>query len=160
MPELIQVEGLAEVKAALARFDQKVQDKANRAGLQAAGRVMQAAVTERAPVLDERTAKSTALPPGALKSDIEMSVRKRDNLRFALIQPGKLTYHVVRWVEYGHRLVKGGYSSRKRGKMQGHGRQVGDVPAHPFIRPAFEAAAAPAVQAYVGAIQGELKGKV
>ena len=44
-------------------------------------------------------------------------------------------------VEYGHRQVTGGRLARRRspifGRSAGPGRQVGTVPPHPFVRPAF-----------------------
>jgi Bacteriophage HK97-gp10, putative tail-component len=117
-----------------------------RRAVRAGGRVVQAAITEAAP---ERPAlpSGTALPPGALKNDIEVHVaREKDGSVSAYIEPGKLTMHVARWVEYGHRQVAGGYSRKTAEAVEGGnaifsgpGQHVQDVPAHPFIRPAFEA---------------------
>lgn len=66
---------------------------------------------------------STALPPFAVRRDL--AVRPLDNNAGWLVGPGPRTAYVVRWLEFGHRLV--------RGK-----RQVGTVEPHPFIRPAFD----------------------
>jgi len=56
------------------------------------------------------------------------------------IAAGKLTAHVARWVEYGHRMIRGGRSRLlPNGKTRGPGKQIGFVDAHPFIRPAYEA---------------------
>jgi HK97 gp10 family phage protein len=157
MADLVRVEGLDGVKAALDKFDAKVQDHAMRTGLRAAGAVMQGAVGAAAPVLDERTAGSNALPVGALKSDITLQVTRKDGVLMAIVQPGKLTYYVARWVEYGHMLVKGGRLSMKRGKLQGSGKTIGHVPAHPFIRPAFDATVGTSVQAFAAALKEDLK---
>lgn len=46
--------------------------------------------------------------------------------------------HKALWVEFGHRMV-----GHKPGK-----KQVGQVPAHPFIRPAFDASANKAIEAF------------
>lgn len=51
-----------------------------------------------------------ALPVGALKADVTLEVRRESGLLMAVVGPGKLTAHVARWVEYGHRRVRGGYS--------------------------------------------------
>jgi hypothetical protein len=81
------------------------------------------------------------LPDGALKSDITVTThRYKDGTPYVTVQPGKYTARVAQWVEYGHRLVRGGYSKvLKNGKTRGIGKVIGDVAAHPFIRPAYEA---------------------
>ncbi len=75
----------------------------------------------------------------------------------AVVRPGHFTQHVARWVEYGHRTVKGGYSSYKRGRLQGRGKQIGDVPAHPFIRPGFEEARAAATEVTILTLREEIE---
>jgi Bacteriophage HK97-gp10, putative tail-component len=117
-------------------------DRIIRHAMKAGGRVVQTAITEAAPVRTDAWS-GTALPPGALKNDIEVHVAKEsDGSISAYIAPGKLTRHVARFVEYGHRLVRGGRSRRGAGILgqgfSGSGSVVGQVPAHPFIRPAFE----------------------
>lgn len=117
-----------------------------RKAVTAGGKVLQAAIAERAPELDSpESPGSDALPPGALKSDIELHafVVKEGASASAVIEPGKFTKHVARWVEYGHRLVRGGYNrvidkGPSKGKTRGKGSVVGEVEAHPFIRPAVE----------------------
>ncbi len=102
--------------------------------------VYQAAVMGAAP---ERPAlpSGTALSPGALKSDVIISKARSTGGPIYLVGFGKLTRHVAWWVEFGHRLVKGGYSKvTKNGKLRGPGREIGNVAAHPFFRSAFEAA--------------------
>jgi hypothetical protein len=122
------------------------------------GRVFQAAVRSRAPVRLPFPSGS-ALPPGALAADIEIRFGRNDEgLPAAIIAPGKFTAHVARWVEYGHRQIRGGYNriikvGKYAGKQRGTGREVGEpVPEHPFIRPAYEAAREPAVQVTCDAI--------
>jgi HK97 gp10 family phage protein len=153
MAEMIHIEGLENVKAELAKFDATVQERAMRAGLRAAGTVFQAAVQERAPERPELPS-GTALPIGALAADITLSVTKRDGVLMAIVQPGRLTSHVARWVEYGHRLVRGAPNKKGRG---GPGSVVGNVPAHPFIRPAFEAERGAAMEAFAVGLASELK---
>lgn len=81
------------------------------------------------------------LPPGALKNDIVIRFLKdAAGAISAKVGPAKLTAHVARWVEYGHRIVRGGRNRIKaNGKQYGNGVANGEVPAHPFIRPAYEA---------------------
>ena len=101
------------------------------AGLRAGGEVFQAAIAERAPERPDLPS-GTALPPGALKTDIELHRGRSDEgLPAVIVSPGKYTQHVARWVEYGHRLVRGGYNKKGKG---GPGKEVGSVAAYPFIR--------------------------
>lgn len=117
-----------------------------RKALKAGGAVIQAAIVERAPVLLEpESPGSDALPPGAIKSDIIVKITVAQGGGTAIIEPGKFTLHVARWVEYGHRMVRGGYSrvigkGPNAGKLRGPGKELErPVPPYPFIRPAVEA---------------------
>ncbi len=150
----IHIEGLDQVKAELARFDVKVQEQAMRAALNAGGAVFQAEVQSRAPERPDLPS-GTALPPGALAADIVRRTQKLSSgVMAVIVGPGRLTRHVARWVEYGHRLVRGGRNRKGRG---GPGRVVGSVPSHPFIRPAFEAAEGAAVEAFAEGLKAELR---
>lgn len=110
--------------------------------VRAGAKVFRDEMVRRAPVLSKKTAGSNALAPGALKDDIGIRM-KADALGMAEahVGPGKKTAYVAGFVEYGHRLVKGGQSKvLVSGKTRGSGVQVGEVRAYPFARPAFEAA--------------------
>lgn len=50
--------------------------------------------------------------------------------------------HKANWVEYGHRMV-----GHKPGKAD-----LGEVPPHPFMRPAFEASADAAIEAFTDSL--------
>ncbi|MCU1251533.1 MAG: phage protein gp10 family [Edaphobacter sp.] len=134
----ISIEGLSDLQAKLDDLSTKAAERAIRAALRAGAAVEQAAIIERAPVKD---GTGGMLPEGALKSDIVVKMtRDEQGTILAVVGPAKLTKHVARWVEYGHRNVRGGVSRLLRnGKSKGPGSQIGDVPAHPFIRPAYEA---------------------
>ncbi len=138
----ITFEGMPEFTRYMQDLAGPVVERIARHAMRAGGRVIQAAITEDAPVRTDAWS-GTALPPGALKSDITLKVVKEpDGSISAIIAPGARSRHVAKFVEYGHRLVKGG-KSRKRGgtlgqSYVGSGGVVGEVPAHPFIRPAFE----------------------
>jgi hypothetical protein len=145
-----QIVGLKELDAKLSELQTTTATRVINEGLMAGGRIFQAAVMARAP--ERPTLPSgTALPPGALKLDIEVH-RSHDpeGLPAVIVAPGKFTRHAARWVEYGHRLVKGGYNKLlASGKKRGPGKEIGDVPAYPFIRPGYEAAREEAVGATV-----------
>jgi HK97 gp10 family phage protein len=133
----IQLEGLSELQAKLDELSTKQADAAIRKALKAGGEIERAAISERAPIKDTT---GGSLPDGALANDIVVKINRSDqgNL-YAVVGPDKYTAWVARFVEYGHRLVRGGRSRLlKNGKTRGPGTQVGTVPEHPFIRPAFE----------------------
>ncbi len=116
------------------------------------------AIAARAPVRPDLPS-GTALPQGALANDIVLrAYTDSDGRECVSVQPGKLTDHVAGWVEFGHRLVQGGYSrmDRKTGKTRGPGKEAGQVPAHPFFRPGTEES----VEAAVSAIQESLSADV
>jgi HK97 gp10 family phage protein len=127
--------GFAEVERSLEEMGQSLGEQICRKALRAGGNVMKAAIAANAPVRPPLPS-GTALPPGALQSDITVIVSKDAPDSFsAWIEPGKETIHVARWVEWGHRLVRG--KTRKRKNLKG--KEIGDVVAHPYIRPAFDA---------------------
>jgi len=133
------------------RLGPKGMDRVVRAGAQ----VFQEAVEAAAPVLDHRTANSTALDPGALKAGIGTRLRHNAvGTAEARVGPvGKEVRHVARWVEYGHRLVKGGYSKVTAKGTRGPGVEIGEVRAHPFIRPAYESARGAAEEAMIAEVE-------
>ncbi|HKD60548.1 MAG TPA: hypothetical protein VKB47_08810 [Terracidiphilus sp.] len=156
-------EGLAEIEQKLKGLATKDAQRIVRAGCMAGGRVLQEAITERAPERPDLPS-GDALPPGALARDIVVHFgRDLQGLPAAIVAPGKYTRHVAMWVEYGHRMIKGGYNRLVRnGLGRGPGRRIkldtatGDVPAHPFIRPGYEASRGTAVTAAIAAVRKEL----
>ena len=119
----------------------KVMAKAFREGAQ----VYQAKVSERAPERPELPS-GTALPVGALKSDVVIRKAPSNDGPIYEVTFGSETIHVADWVETGHRLVLGGYSKEvikngeHTGKYRGPGKEVAQVEPHPFFREAFEEA--------------------
>lgn len=161
----VHIEGLHELDAKLAELGGDKAKKVVDAALRAGGKVFLEAVTAAAP---ERapTPSGTALPPGALAHDIGMRLGKNDEgLPAEIIAPGRATEHVARFVEYGHRIVRGGYSKAtyRHGRFVGYlgpGRQLRDeggelmeVQPYPFIRPAYEASVNGAIDAFVAALK-------
>ena len=158
MPMSLKVTGYKETAAEFRLMREVVQGQANRAAVRAGAHTILEAIVERTPVLDRRSPLSSALEPGALKDDMGIKMDPVDKLGFlrAWIGPRKLG-HVAYWVEVGHRLVKSGYSSMKRGKLQGTGHQIGDVPAKPFVRPGYEASASQSLLSYATELQKQLQ---
>lgn len=131
----ITTQGFPELERTLEEMGHSLGEQICRKSLRAGGQLIKAAIAANAPVRPDLPA-GTALPPGALQSDVQVTVSKDKNLPdsfSAWIEPGKETIHVARWVEWGHRLVRG--KSRKGSSVN----VIGDVPAHPYIRPAFDA---------------------
>lgn len=140
MPLELQINGLAQMEARAQMIYEQMRGDATRKAVREGGKIVRAEMRAAAPILDHKTAHSTAQEPGALKGDIRMAVHgPTDGISESLVGPGSKTSHVAYWVEYGHRLVKGGYSKLlKSGRVRGPGHAIGNVPAHPFLRPAFE----------------------
>ncbi|WP_213805758.1 HK97-gp10 family putative phage morphogenesis protein [Granulicella sp. dw_53] len=135
----IGIEGLSELQTKLNDLGTKAAERAIRKALRAGAEIEQAAISERAPV---KVGTGGLLPNGALKNDIVVRMKRDDQGSLvAIVTPDKYTAHVARWVEYGHRMVTGGYSRLlPDGRTRGPGKAADeDVPEHPFIRPAFEA---------------------
>jgi HK97 gp10 family phage protein len=134
----VDLAGLADLQAKLDALSDKALDRASRVAVRAGALIEQAAIVAEARI---KVGDGGLLPAGALKSDFVIKVTKgTDGVMRANVGPGKLTAHVARWIEYGHRMVKGGKSRLKKyGLLSGPGKQIGEVKAYPFIRPAFEA---------------------
>jgi HK97 gp10 family phage protein len=146
----VDIVGLKELDAKLSEMKEQTAKRIVWEALEAGGAVIQEAVQEVAPMRPDLPS-GTALPVGALAADIEIHRGKDDEGNPAVIVgPGKYTSHAARWVEYGHRQVKGGYSKvLANGKTRGPGTEVSQVPAYPFIRPAYEASRETAVDVTV-----------
>lgn len=134
----IQMSGIAETQGSLQRFGAEVREKLVLRAVHDAGDVIRDAMRESAHVLAEKNPTSDSLEPGQLRADIRTRARLKDGVARAIMGPVKYAY-VARFVEFGHRLVKGGYSSADgKGGLRGAGTQIGEVPAYPSLRPAFE----------------------
>jgi len=111
--------------------------------LKAGGEIERAALSAAAPVEEiPPSPNSTALPVGAVKSDFKIEQRRDDKGQpIVIVGPGYATRHVVRWLEYGHKIVQGGYSRVVKDKNKNHtslrrgpGKVTGEVDPHPFVR--------------------------
>lgn len=152
----MKIEGLKEIDDKLGALKGPAARKLIKDACLAGGKVMQNEVRLRAPTRAPLPA-GNAIPPGALKGDIELHFgMSEDGLPSAIVKPGRYTAHVARWLEYGHRLVRGGYSRVVGGRTRGRGKMVGEVQPYPFIRPAFESARIPATAATVASFKANL----
>lgn len=112
----------------------KIMDQAMSAGAQ----IFLDEMIARAPIRkDAPSPRSTGLKPFWIRADLRKR-RIKDAIGY-IIGPTKATAYVVRWLEYGHMLVRGG--------RKGKGKVVGHVPAYPFVRPAADAGRAGAIAA-------------
>lgn len=153
----IKLEGFKELEQKLAALGGKEAERIVRDSLRAAGEVTQRAIAELAPARPILPS-GTALPEFALKHDIELHIATVDGKPAAIVRPGSETAYVANFVEYGHRLVKGGYSKvLPSGRHRGHGKEIGEVPAYPFIRPGFEGSVAPALEVMQAKVTKEIE---
>jgi HK97 gp10 family phage protein len=159
----IETTGIAEMKARMMALRQEVSGPMAAKAVRAGGRVIRDSMKELTPVLIEKNAGSDALPPGTVKNDIRVRMPAKENQfeTVAVIGPGPRARFVAHLVEYGHRMVTGGISEvLANGKLKGPGRvHEKDVPAHPFLRPAFEESLAAAQEKVVESLREDL-GKV
>jgi HK97 gp10 family phage protein len=144
--------GLKEMVEKMEAIRRYVQNEGRKAALRAGGRVVKAAMVERTPVLIEKAAGSNSLEPGTVKASIKVRVKQNGNDAICLIGPLSAKDEVGRaayLVEYGHRMVTGGKSHlNAAGVFEGSGTaQEKDVPAYPFLRPAWEESNAAALDA-------------
>lgn len=153
--------GLNEMVAQMNTLREQVSGPIAKRAVRAAGNVIKAAMIERTPENIEKNAGSDSLEPGAVKADIKVRFPAEEQVleTTALIGPGGKTSHVARWVEYGHRMVHGGQSKvSASGKLTGAGTASAvDVPAHPFLRPAYEASLEAAQEAEAAVLREELQ---
>jgi HK97 gp10 family phage protein len=156
----LELVGLQQLRESFAQLRQDVRGEVSRKAVRAGAVVFQEAISTAAPVLDRKTAESTAQDPGALKGGIEIRISqdRLDGFLSAEVGPKNQLSHVAFWVEFGHFLVKGGTLSLKRAKLQGRGHRVGWVEQHAFIRPATDASSDAALEAYAETMAEWLKG--
>jgi HK97 gp10 family phage protein len=137
-------------------------DNAARKAVRAGGSVIRDAMVERAPVQLEKSLGSDSLEPGELRDGLRVRLTRDGNENVALIGPaggaGRVS-HAAHLVEYGHRMVTGGKSKLDvDGTFRGGGTvHEKDVPAYPFLRPAFEESQSAAMEAVQASLAKDLK---
>ena len=131
------VEGLAQLQDRLRKLSTDDAQRFMSHALAAGAEVFKREEQDRAPERPDLPS-GTALPPGALRRDV--IITRVPHQPIFMVRPGRLTNHAAHLVEYGHELVRGG-------------RVVGQVPAHPYARPAFEAGAQGALEAVADSLK-------
>jgi hypothetical protein len=148
-------DGMAEL---LERFPEDIQDKLMQQSLLAGAQVLELGVISKCPTrLDDRTAKTTGAKAGWLKADIRLAQKKGGH--GWLVGAGPLMAYLLRWLERGHRLVKGGtvaWSNGRKSRRGTGGQVIGHVPAYPILRPAFDEYVPTAVHAIAVELQAQI----
>lgn len=158
--DLITITGIEEVQKMLAAAPKSVVARGYAKALGAGIGVIRAELDIRTPVLasDLHTvAVKGGKHPGDLKRALMTEVELDSNFRggVAAAGYGKLGY-IANMVEYGHRIVRAGFYVNSRGKRR-KGTVTGNVPPHPFMRPAFDISADEAVEAFANSLATTLR---
>ena len=128
-----ELDGLAEL---LRRFPDDVQNKMVKQSLGAGAAVfMLGAMAKCPPRPVGPSPHSTAAKPGMLAADMHAVASKTRTAWY--IGAGPTMAYLLRWLERGHQLVKGGQIPWTNGKRRrgGQGKVIGHVPAYPVLRP-------------------------
>lgn len=138
MPEVTtKVSGLKELKANLEKLGADVAKGVMTEGLEAGGKVLMAGILPRTPVREGELAAhitmATEVAPSGTAGEVKVGFGKQG--------------HIARFVEFGHKMVTH------------EGKQVGHVPAHPFMRPGFDASKTEARNAVIEVIRAKVNSK-
>lgn len=135
MADEIHILGLKEIKATLDRLPERLGEKVMRAALRAGAQVIRKDAQARAPVLKK---PKWGRKPGTVRNAITIRRSKRDKYGVYLSVKGLSGKQI--------KLFKGGKVNKKAAynpddPWYWHFLEFGtaNMPAHPFLRPAFEA---------------------
>lgn len=129
--------------------------------LAAAGGVLEAALWPRTPLTPEAIGNEAHGGKGPLASDLQVRITIDADGRGGFVDVGFWGLgHIAWWVEFGHRIVgpKPDDVSWKRFRQENM-NHLGDVPPHPFMRPAFYAVVDDAVAAFFETLSTVLAGE-
>ena len=157
--EIIEVEGIEEACQALDQVSRIVSTRGYTNGLAAAGDVFRAELLPRIPYNALAVANKAHGGKGALRVRVVRDVQVDAQGRGGVVEVGFGPLgHIANWVEWGHQIVDRGAMRKKvKGKWEATLQSVsGFVPPHPFMRPAFDAAQAKAIDAFVEAVKETL----
>lgn len=149
----LQVDGLKELQAALNTLADEVQAKIVRGALGAAGRVYRDAARQR---LGSSAKKRT----GHLLASIRVGSTMRGGVPVATVKAGSREAWYAHLIEYGAAAHEIKPKTRKSLVLAGLMRETVHHPgisARPFMRPAFDASSAAAVDAYAAYIRRRLE---
>jgi HK97 gp10 family phage protein len=134
----VSITGLKELDQRLKEMATSDAKRCIRKALKSGALIMQESIRSRAPVRPDLPS-TTALPVGALASDIEIHNLVLDDHLAVSIGPGSHTAFQASLVEWGHE------------------RKGGQVPSHPFLRPAYESTREESVAAIVTTLAAEIE---
>lgn len=147
-PSRVKLEGLKELNRNLKQLSPKQQLSVYRGAVRKAARPMANDSKQKAKVAKFNVVfNGEVIRPGTLRDSIKVKTSKDTYGVNAYVYSDKPW---ALWIEKGHKIVyrpgrrgeKGRYAGRKGYKKlkyrQGAGRVVGESPAFPFMRPAFE----------------------
>ncbi|MBZ5621457.1 MAG: hypothetical protein LAQ69_22435 [Acidobacteriia bacterium] len=142
------VEGLEETLSMLDGLPKALVLGGYNKAFHAAAGVIERELDARVPIRLEYEGKDLMVAGGALKGALMFIVTLDSNYRGGIVAVGfgKLGY-IANFVEYGHRMV-----THKPGL-----KEVGFVPAYPFMRPAADAAHEPSVDAFARSLAGTVR---
>jgi hypothetical protein len=146
------VTGGKELVAALRTLDAKIQQKVGLKAMREALTPMKMTAKAKAPMGKdapwgaENGEYKGAKHPGFLKSKFSIT-KGRGKPGLLLVSHMRNDAYTALWVEYGHKIVRGGR------KNKGNQRVVGYVPPRPFMRPAFDLHAPKTVDLFVARIK-------
>lgn len=155
------IEGIEETVAMLETAPKNIVARGYLKALSAAGNVIADAVEVRTPRKLEDTG-GNSLDLGELRESLMVDVQLDSGFRGGSVDVGfGKNGRVALWVEYGHRIVMHGVTSADR--RNGYKGKLllrvnpesfdSNVPAYPFMRPAFDASADAAIEAFSNSIQ-------
>jgi hypothetical protein len=147
----VTIKGIPELARALDHLEAAARAEALAHAATAGALVVRDAV--RVPVGHEHLSRGVHL---AQQLAIKVTVREDTHVSAAV---GFFGRTVAALVEFGHLLVKGGKlraGRRKRKATVTVGHVIGHVPAHPFLRPAFDSSKEEAQQAMAAALWADL----
>lgn len=159
MPDQIQVSGLAELRETLLKsLPEALQGKASQVALAAASRPIVADAQAHAPARSPRGFVGPLAAGSNVRGNLKRSIysyRNRESTRtyesrFIGVRQKAFYW---RWIEFGRATVsraKGSLGTPVKGFF---GKLVKAVPAHPFMRPAFEANKVRAIDIYAKALK-------
>lgn len=140
MANEFRIDGLAELNKALQELPARIEANVLRGGMRAASKVMESEVKANVPVDD-----------GDLKNSIKVRTRNKRGEVSASVTAGDKKAFYARFVEFGTAAHFIKPKNRKSLFFAGLAREVVDhpgQPARPFMRPAFDAAQGPALEAF------------
>jgi HK97 gp10 family phage protein len=160
MPMGATITGFSEMQGKAKLLREAMRNQIAVDAVRAGATVIRDAMAAEAPVMEqEKTPESTAADPGALRDAIRMTSPRIDvqGMVRSLIGVAKRMAYLGRWIEYGHRLVKGGRSRLGPKGKYDPGRTIGFVPADPFLRRSYERTEREAIEAFMETARTEIR---